>query len=448
MSTLFDSALSDFGLLNSYIFYSSVGFSALLLVLTIVVSIFLTQKAESRSKSYYYGDAINYNGRLIIGSTNMGEGELFELVDNELVKRAHFQSIKDLLTKQDEFFDIAFQVDSGRLYAYLVDGRRLYKYDATDITNPRLVKNVVDNSWDWFMGVEVNDDKIITTGPKMVKVWTNDFIVIDSFQLKSLRQGNIKLSQGRNYIFEISKDVFNIFDTRTRGIIAEKIIVAMGEHNRIIYNDEKTGMIYLVDDEALKKIDFAGNVQNIFYHISDVGYDVAGLDNRSYIYFSDGIGIVKSSKADLEPISWSFTPSLAAPDGWAIGLVAVAQGSSDKVIVFNNSSIIVFDENLEMIDYYESIEEELGPREMLFLAVDKDRAAAGSLISLRGGGYGVSEELDIRFESLKESVQTDKDGRFVKIMTVPEVIKPPIKTDIKVIGKNTSLTYSISFLIE
>ena len=222
----------------------------------------------------------------------------------------------------------------------------------------------------------------------------------------------------------------------------------MGEHNRIIYNDEKTGMIYLVDDEALKKIDFAGNVQNIFYHISDVGYDVAGLDNRSYIYFSDGIGIVKSSKADLEPISWSFTPSLAAPDGWAIGLVAVAQGSSDKVIVFNNSSIIVFDENLEMIDYYESIEEELGPREMLFLAVDKDRAAAGSLISLRGGGYGVSEELDIRFESLKESVQTDKDGRFVKIMTVPEVIKPPIKTDIKVIGKNTSLTYSISFLIE
>ncbi len=417
-------------------------------ILAIIAVAVMTMPAKSRTKSYNYGDAVNFQGRLIIGTTNTGEGEIFELINGHLTRQSHFKAIWDRYSRNDEFFDIAFKIEQGRLYAYLVDGRRLYKYDVTDTANPKLVRSEPDNSWDWKMGVGVVGDKVFTTGPSMVKVWTSGLVIVDSFKLKSLRQGNISFSPGGDYIFQVEGDRLSVFDTNTRQVVADKEIVATSDHNRVIYNDPTTSSIYLVDGEALKKIDISGHVQDIFYHTSDNGYDVAGIPGRSYVYFSDGIGVVKARMSDLEPIDWAYTTGIAVPNGWAIGLKAVADGAGDRVVVFNNSSILVLDENLGLIDFYRSVAEETGPQEMLALTLDKDRAAPGSMVAVTGQGFGENEELVINFAGAKTAAKADNKGRFMKIISVPDVNKTPVVADIKVTGESTGLTYSISFNIE
>jgi len=183
-----------------------------------------------------------------------------------------------------------------------------------------------------------------------------------------------------------------------------------------------------------------------FKHISDKGYDVDGLINSQYLYFSDGIGIVKVQKSDLKPVDWVYTTSIGAKNGWSMGLRVVEDSGGEKVIVFNDTSILIFDEKLELISYHESIEEEDRAIEPLYLKLDKNSGAPNSQISLQGGGFSPNEELIISFIKEKITQQADNQGRFIKIINVPSVL--PIRTDIKVVGKYSGLNYSIAFDIK
>jgi hypothetical protein len=130
-----------------------------------------------------------------------------------------------------------------------------------------------------------------------------------------------------------------------------------------------------------------------------------------------------------------------------MGLKTVNDGTSEKIVIFNGSNILVADKNLDTVAFYESIEEDTRPIENLFLNIDKNRGAAGAQVSVVGGGFGLGEDLVIEFSSIKQTtIKADQNGRFQAIITVPSVL--PGMTDIKVIGKTTKKTYSTSFKIE
>src|SRR3989338_4126863 len=415
-------------------------------ILLISISMLFMPGAKGQSRTYYLGDAIIYNGQVIIGSTNLGNGlEIFKLEADKLVRAAKINLFKAQYADADKFYDLAFSQEQEKLYVYLVDGRYLYKYDISDLSSPSLVSQIRDNAWDYFMGVDKQGDKILTFGLKGIKVWNLDGQIIDSYNLINQFAYNINFQPG-DFILDMAADRLKFYDKNSRQFIREVPFSSGEVHNRKVMADRASGEIYLVDDEALKKYDYSGQLKNVFKHISNRGYDVDGLAGQDHLYFTDGKCVVKFAKSNLRPIKWAYTTDLGESNGWAMGLKVLKDGIGEKVVIFNNSTILLLDQDLKMISYAAADAADVQPSENLFLRLDKNRAAPNSAVLLNGGGYAAGEELAIIFASQSYLVKTDSDGRFTTIINVPSVLS--VKTDIKVMGKSSGLSYSIGFEIE
>ncbi len=420
-----------------------------MLLVMFLIGVLFIPGVQSKTKSYYSGDAIIYNGELIVGSTNMGGLELFKLSGDKLVRLSKIRSFRAQYSGFDDFYDLAFNQEAGKLYVYLVDGKFLYKYDISDIAHPVLVSQISDNSWDYFLAVEKSLDKILTVGLNNSKLWNNANQVIDTFNVVNKTQAyNVNYSKDGDYLVNINRDKLQVYSLITRGQVAEASIFINNEHNRKSFKDKNNGIVYVVDDSFLRKINLGGELLDSFKHKSTLGYDVDGLDLKNHLYFSDGIGIVKFNKDNLEPIKWVYTGNLGQSNGWAMGLKVVGDALTEKVVVFNNSSILVLDENLKLLANYNAIEEDTNPEitESLFLSVDKNHSAANSEILLHGGGYGAGENLTITFADKKFAAKADGLGRFSTFLIVPSVL--PGGYDIKVIGAVSGQSYSLGFKIE
>jgi len=90
--------------------------------------------------------------------------------------------------------------------------------------------------------------------------------------------------------------------------------------------------------------------------------------------------------------------------------------------------------------------EVIKPIEKLYLTTDKDRAPIYGQVFVKGGGYWANEELDVYFADRVYHAYADANGRFTKVIPVPAIEAK--RTDIKVIGTKSKLSYSISFNIE
>lgn len=415
--------------------------------LLILISGPVIPRAQSQTKSYYSGDAIIYQGALIVGSVNLGRLELFKLEGKKLVKAVDIKAVASpQLIGGSDFFDLIFNREGDKLYTYTANGRAIYKYDISDLTQPALVNKIIDNSRDYFSWLGKADNKILTFGTKGIKLWNQDGQVIDAYDLTNKNFYNVNFNNSSNYLFSLDNDTLKVFDKQGRRFIATSSLTVNQEHNRKSFNDGILSRLYLVDDRALRMFNLDGSLLKSFKHISHKGYDVAGAVERNYLYFSDGYGVVKFNKEDLEPLNWAYTTNLGGPNGWAMGLKVLNQDGKDKLIVFNNDSIIVLDERLKLISSAPVTEEDEEPLENLFLALDKNRAAANSLISLRGGGYAANEPLTITFAGQSYAAKSDENGRFIAVINVPGVL--PGGADIRVVGKYSGLSYSTSFTIE
>ncbi len=404
-----------------------------------IVMLFIPM-AKSRVKPYFSGEVVSYNEHIYIGTTNTGKFEIFGLDEGKLYRKSSIMA-----QDNTDFTDSFFRVENSRLFVYLVNGE-LYKYDISDPYFPVLVARIRDNSRDHFFGVIKAGERIATVGSKGVKIWNNNLQVINAYDIDVANSENLIFSDDGAYIYNISGSELEIINSNTREVLLNSQLYIEDEnHGQKPYSDSLDAAVYVVDDSSLRKIDING-LRDDFKHISHVGYDVATLPGKDYIYFSDGYGLVKMGKENLKPISWAFTTDLGPRGAWAMGLDVVDTSNGDVLIVFNGSSILALDKNLDLIDYYAARDQDYSPTEPLSLSVDKYRAAPNSYVSLRGAGFGPYEDIEISFSGDVFSAEADEFGKFIKVITVPPVF--PKRTDIKVDGIRTGLSYSVSFEIE
>lgn len=406
--------------------------------------------AQSKTKPYYLGDAVNYRGDLIVGSVNMGYLEIFQMENDNLIQKSKLESTEARFYGNENFYDLLFNEESGRLYVYAVDGRAMYKYDISNPENPDLVKKVSDNSWDWFLGIDKVGDKIATIGTNHIKIWKTNLVNIDAYEVKNKYHKNISFSDNGEYIFNLAEDKLKIYDTGLREVVGAVDLETKNNHIRKIYYDNDKEKIFVVDDEAIRKYNVdggtAGIVNREFEHTGDFGYDVSGSDDKNHLYFSDGVGVVKLNKDTMEPIDWAYTTNMGAQGGWAMGIDVASDGASENVVVFNNSSILVLDDDMNLIDSHKAKEESKGPREKLYLSLSDKAGEPGEEIVLKGGGFQFDEKVSIEILGEDFSDTTDNDGRFKKVLQVPSAL--PQYTQIKVTGAESDLSYSISFSVK
>ncbi len=419
--------------------------------------------AETKLKSYHSGAVTYYSGNIVIATTNTGALELFKAEPGQVpVKFASFKSTNLRFNAPTDFYEVALRSENGRLFAYAVDGRSLQKYDISNLKQANRVNRVEDGSWDWFGGVTVVGGKLATIGSNGVKVWSNDMAVVDSYNVKNRGNNtyNISPAGSDKFLFNIFNSSISIFDRDAR---VEKSTIPLdfkwGSEwfKRSVFNDRLDDAVYVVDDTAVRKINFAGEIEKSFKHTGKLGYDVVPSSDGKSIYFSDGIGVVKLRKSDLAVLNYTYTSELALGNGWAMGIRTVNTPEGEQLVVFNSSSIILLDSKLQPIKanrtrlaYIGATEEESFPEitEALFLRIDKARAPAGSTVILSGGGYGKFENLTIKFAGTETAAFAGFDGRFSQEITVPARPTSGPATDIKVIGQTSNYSYNLGFFIE
>ncbi|MDD5527470.1 MAG: hypothetical protein PHO56_00650 [Patescibacteria group bacterium] len=406
----------------------------------------LMNPSESKTKPYYSGAAVSYNGQLFIGSVNSGSFELFTLSDGKIVKEI---TIDSPAYENKQFLDLAFAKESGKLFAYLVNGRFIYKYDISNPLIPTVAMKIKDNSATWTSGIKIVDGRLVTISNRGARIWNDNYQIVDSYsQITEKNYGTASFSG--NEIAIANEDTVSLFSIASRSKVAEYTIAVNDVRTkRDIVSDSDSNLVYVVDDQSLKAINSQGDVVKEFKHASNAGYDVANSAvNPNYLYFSDGLGIVKVDKETLKPVDWSWTVRTAPQGSWAMGMDVVSDASGDKIVVFNGSNIMVLNQNMKPIDYFMSVEKDTNPVEALTIGLDKNMAASGSQVAIHGTGFGLGETLKIEFNNIKVAeVQADANGRFETIITVP-AISGPLSTDIKVTGLSSKLTYSTSFRIE
>ena len=232
--------------------------------------------AKTKVRSYYSGDAIVYNDVLVTGSTNSDSLEIFRLKDQELIKFVDIKPFNKRFNREDNFYDLKFNQENGRLYVYVISGFTLYKYDISSLREASLVKSATNSYWEWYNRVDKFGDDIVTISAKGVKVFNSDMDVIDSYDLKNDIPYNIRSINSDKYIFNITKDEINVFDRTERKVVKNiQVNYRSASGNRSLYFDSYNNMVYVVDDLSAKKFDLNGALKGRFEHSGNPGYDVA-----------------------------------------------------------------------------------------------------------------------------------------------------------------------------
>lgn len=445
---------------------------ALIFLVFLVLVVFgSVQTGKSKVKSYYSGDALNYQEQLVIASTDSEALEVFTLEKDGLKKRLSLRPFNERFNQSDNFYDVKLDVDNGRLYAYAISGYTLYKYDISNLNQAVLIKKDQNTYWEWYNQLDKFGDQIITISAKGVKIFNRDLQVIDSYDITNNLASNISSNGDQDYIFNFKGDqnVIEIFSRKERSIVNRlRINFYGGQNNRAMYFDQLDRHLYFADDYSVKKISLKGELKETFEHLGYPGYDVSSSGN-DYLYFANGLGVVKLKKGDLSVINSRRTGNLALAEGWAMGLKAVALKSGEKIVVFNNSSILVMDENLNLLGFSAAgTDDKVYAKENLFLNLSSASVESGSQFEVKGGGFLPGEKLSLEFYRQKYEISADRDGRFSKVLVTPElsdsasrnlvfkeveekgmsIKRISERTDIKVSGQQSNYTYSISLNME
>ncbi|MFH0840585.1 MAG: hypothetical protein V1865_01180 [bacterium] len=419
-----------------------------LTVIALVFTSFQIPLGQTKTKAYYSGDAINYNNQIVVASTDSGYLELFRLEGKELNRIARFKPLNSKFGTEDEFYTVMLKQEMGRLYAYASSGHELYKYNVTDPKNIILADKLKDNSMDWFGGLEVSNGYLITKGSKNLKLWNKDMQVVDAFNVvNQTNPYNITLGDDYKYIFNIANDNVEIFDRQSRSVIKQIAMTSNNNKGNIkIYNDSSEGMFYVPDGKQLKKYNYLGYLHKSMDHESNFGYDVVPATDGKHIYFSNGSSIKKLDKIDLNLVSeYKNRTDLGY---WSMGMKAVNDGQGEKVVVFNNNSITIFDSNLNIITYVKATEKDTKPivTEGLFLSLSQKSAVPLEDLTVYGGGFASNEPIQITLNKQRVIGYADQNGRFAKQFTISPMEAG--RTDIKAVGQNSGQHYSISFEVK
>jgi len=414
--------------------------------------LFITIPAgNSKTRSYYSGDAAYYRGKVFIASSNSDNLELFTVTDKSMTRLMKFKPV-DNNGQQLDVSALKLNEEDGHLYAYLTAQYAIYKYDVSDPAYPSLKNEAKNNIWEWYNRIDTVGDKLVTISNKNVKILNYGLQNIDAYSLENNNAYNVRLEDASRYIFNNSGNYLQIYDRNTRAT-ASSIPVnyhdSNTEGNHKVYADVVKNELFVVDDFFVKKFDLNGNLKASFKHLDQPGYDVVPSTDGRFLYFSNGLGVVKLTRADLKLSAYKFTSNLGAPAGWAMGLKIVSTASGDNLIIFNNSNILVLDDKLNKITAYKITAEDdfTEVKENLFLNLDHNFGSANSQISLTGGGFFAQEKLTIEFASAPRlEALSDSHGRFTQTLTVPNL--SPGQKDIKVIGQTSKLSYSIGFEIK
>lgn len=421
-----------------------------LVVVTLLIGGVFLNYGLTKTKSYYSGDAIEYNNRLYIASANTGSLEVFKFVDSKLTNVVKQPAPVDGHARSSTYSDVLFNIEEGSLYIYATSGSTLYKYDFSNGETVNLVNSNRDNTWNWLGQLSEANGRIVTSGSRAVKLWNTNLQVVDSFALfNQANPYNVRVDGDGHFIFNASGNKIQIFDRDFRNVARElDINVNLNTGNRKLYSEDN--MLYFIDDQSLTKMSTTGDIYRTLKHESKFGYDVvASKDGRS-LYASYGSSVVKINKNDFGVMAKFNDSKLKVANSWAMGLKLVPTAKGEVLVVFNNSNILVLDNGLRAYAMVLATEDEgfTQPTGTMSITASKNAGAPLSEVMVSGSGFGTGEDIKLSFAQTNYSTKADSNGRFSAVVVVPSGLTDLSRVDIKALGLISGRSYSMAFTVD
>ena len=133
-----------------------------LVIIPLLAILVFTHNGQSKTKSYYSGDAINFNDELYISSANSGNIEVFKLENDTINLIAKVRNFNGRFNRYDDFSDSKFSVENNRLFVYTTSGFSLYKYEVINDHDLVLTASQQNTYWEWYNRVDKFGDNIVT----------------------------------------------------------------------------------------------------------------------------------------------------------------------------------------------------------------------------------------------------------------------------------------------
>ncbi len=421
----------------------------IILALSAVAVFFLVAYSHAKLQPYYSGDAISFNNKIVVASTNSSNLEVFTLDGNTLTKTLELSNPNNFLALNNGYSDLKLSVENGHLYVYAVAQYSLYKYDISSLHSAILEKQVKNNFWEWYQRVDRFGNDLATVSDKGVKIYNDNLDIVNSYNFSVSGPYSVRSNGSLQYLFGINDNNIEVFDRYSRSVVSKiPLTFTDNGNNHKVYYDNISNEIYAIDDIYTKKFTLDGKLLASFKHLDQPGYEVESTYANPYFYFSNGMGVVKMSKDNFKVASYAYTTEVGGPQGWAMSLKVVNTDRGDVVVVFNGSNILLLNSNLKPIDSIKSniYVASTSANENLFINLNHNFGIVGSTVTVSGGGFWSQEPLLIKFGTAGFSAQTDSHGRFSSDLITPNF--KPGYYDIKVTGTNSLLTYSTSIEVK
>lgn len=402
-------------------------------IFAIMLLIPFAETTFGKKDAYYQaGDHFEYAGREILAVPNGREVELIEITrDDKFNKYQEFKTV-------GEPNNIMVKTDGGNYTAVVLEGSIIAAYDFNDLSNVR-IKNKIGPYWqfsDFYYDIApYMKDKFLTAGKEGISLWE-----IDGLQYKEkVYQGSSYGVAGYNYsIYAATEDGAVILNAEKKKIVDNHMQI--GEHLHKPYVD-RSGKGFFPGDDVLKSRTIS-SYKN-WEHPSNSGNAVTGFQDDPYIYFVNGWNIYKMDK-ELNIVGQVNTSSESG--NWSAGVTALELPQGRRLVVFNGSDILLFDEAPHLLDKYSYMPYANNNMPDKSMRVYPSKGEPGSPALVKGSGFWPGEEIELMFGGQRYLLEANNKGEAFKMAEVPDVL--PGKINILMRGSKSGVEHSFWFIVE
>lgn len=396
-------------------------------------------------KEYRTGEIAYINGRDYLIASNNAFAEILEFTpDNKLVQISEVHGMENVN-------DLCVSQERGRTYLFVLSGRYIYKYDISNPIIPKVEFRADLYQWNrgkistgYMKKIACNNNYVFTAGPKGVRSFLKENLIVNKVYTYEPSYG---LAADNNNLFALLENKSQIYDIKSGKLLEDyntKNIDLYTREPAIDYN----GNIYLISDNSIKKTN--GGIVKEYFNPTSPGINFsysASVLPTGEVYYVNGYGLTKlNSRLEKENFFHSAKPQVYGPSSWAVGVEAKEVAQGKRVVIFNKSSILLLDGNLDLL--YQYIYSPIYSDEIsteLKIVPGKYWGMPGESIELKLYGFWPNEEVDVTFGNNKYLVEVNNLGYREIELTVQEAEAGRIV--IGAVGQSSKFRYQVSFEI-
>jgi len=419
----------------------------LILAIFFAINLAIPKSSADENKQYRNGRIVFIGDKDYLIANNSQFVEILEITtDDKLIQVSRIHNLKKIN-------DLSISREYGETYLIILTERNLVKCDISNPITPEII--IKRSMFEWKKGqhsigymktLAINDNYIFAAGSKGTKRFVKNNLFVDKVYTYSKSFG---VAATNEQLAVITANKGLIYDISTGDLLKEYSLENTEDNIRKPVFDYSGNILFAGDNKLIK-----ASQGLVFSYYNPVrpglvfSYASAVLPSGD-IFYVNGFGVTKFNK-DFQKQSFFYSaqPHIYGANSWAVGIDALGTGNGKRVAVFNKSSILFLDEEMNLLYQYHYAPSDNESQFSTELKITPTRywGFAGEQINLKLFGFWPSEQVEVKLGSNSYLITVNNLGYGEVDITIPEMDKGI--TVISANGQNSKFNYQTTFEIK